>query len=176
MGATMKNLNSLLIEGTLIQDTQLQHIENGISVCNFSIQSVHFFQSNSGVKNESSIFDVQAWGTLGESCHNIGHKGRVCRIVGRLKQEQWHDQDGNRQSKTIIFAEHIEFKPEFTKEQRLMCDRCGKDIEDDWYFGKGPVSAGNCTECGDNLCKDCAVSWDEDGRCKSCQENDRKEE
>ena len=47
----------------------------------------------------------------------------------------------------------------------MTCDRCGKDIWDDFRSGNG----GNCTQCGDNLCAECAGSWDGDGLCKECQ-------
>jgi single-strand DNA-binding protein len=46
----------------------------------------------------------------------MGHKGRGVRVVGRLKQERWQDGDGKAQSKIIIVAEHIEFRPEFKSE------------------------------------------------------------
>lgn len=163
----MNNLNSLLIEGTLIHDAQLRHTENGTPVCSFSIQHVFY----SGAIKEISIFDIQVWGKLGETCHTVGRTGRECRIVGRLRQERRSGTDGKLQSKTTIFAEHVEFRPESAKEQRHSCDHCGKDITHEFYD-----LGGNCTECGDDLCKDCAVSWDEDGRCKSCQEKDKKEE
>lgn len=41
------------------------------------------------------------------------------------------------------------------------CDRCGVviDEESDW---------GNCTDCGDDLCPTCAVSFDDEGVCKRC--------
>ena len=51
----------------------------------------------------------------------------------------------------------------------MTCDRCGKEIYHSWYFGTREVEAGNCTRCGDNLCAECAGSWDEDGRCEKCQ-------
>ena len=45
--------------------------------------------------------------------------------------------------------------------KKVFCDRCDKDITKDWYeAGNG---AGNCPECGDNLCSDCAGNWVEEG-------------
>jgi single-strand DNA-binding protein len=32
--------------------------------------------------------------------------------VGRIKQNRWNDADGKLQSKIIIVAEHIEYRPE----------------------------------------------------------------
>ena len=166
------NLNSILIEGTLMRDPLPRHTGDGTSVCNFSIQSVSVSKSGGGLIKDINTFEIDVPGKLGESICGIGRKGRICRAVGRLRQERRTGPDGRPRSRTVIAAEHIEF----IKEQRIICDRCGRDIEQDLYYGEGPVRAGSCTGCGDSLCKDCAVSWDEDGRCKSCQENDRKEE
>jgi single-strand DNA-binding protein len=55
-------------------------------------------------------------GKLAEQVNNLGHKGRVVRVVGRLKQERWQDRDGKAQSKVVIVAEHTEFRPDFKKE------------------------------------------------------------
>jgi len=38
------------------------------------------------------------------------------RVVGRLKQDRWSDQDGKGRSKVFIVAEHVEFKPQLKKD------------------------------------------------------------
>jgi hypothetical protein len=45
------------------------------------------------------------------------------------------------------------------------CDRCGK--ETDWDVDH---KAGNCINCGDDLCGFCAVSWNDKGECKRCED------
>lgn len=52
----------------------------------------------------------------------------------------------------------------------LFCDVCGKCITDSFYCGQSEIEAGNCPECGRDLCKDCAVSWDGAGYCKECSD------
>ena len=37
------------------------------------------------------------------------------RVVGRLKQNRWKDNDGKNVSKVFIVAEHIEYKPKLVK-------------------------------------------------------------
>jgi single-strand DNA-binding protein len=39
------------------------------------------------------------------------------RVTGRLKQDRWNSTDGKQHSKISIVAEHVEFKPEFKKEE-----------------------------------------------------------
>jgi single-strand DNA-binding protein len=37
------------------------------------------------------------------------------RVVGRLKQDRWQDDEGNGRTKIKIVGEHVEFKPQFKK-------------------------------------------------------------
>ncbi|MDR3142465.1 MAG: single-stranded DNA-binding protein [Tannerellaceae bacterium] len=111
----MNNLNSILIEGNLVRDLEMRTTSNGTSVCTFSIASSRYFKQDSGMEKEVSYFNVESWAKLAENVVNYGHKGQGVRVVGRLKQERWHDRDGKAQSRVVIVAEHLEFRPEFVK-------------------------------------------------------------
>ena len=67
-------------------------------------------KSNEGVE-EVSFFDVEVYGRTAEFCQTRGVKGRDVRVVGRLKQDTWKDENGKTQSKVYVIAEHIEYKP-----------------------------------------------------------------
>jgi hypothetical protein len=41
-------------------------------------------------------------------------------------------------------------------------------MNDRWEIGGMPGVGGNCGECGDNLCAECAGKWSEDGLCEYC--------
>ena len=69
------------------------------------------------MEKEVSFFDVESWSKLAEICREKAQKGRGVRVVGRLKQERWNGNDGKTRSKVVIVAEHVEFRPEFKKEQ-----------------------------------------------------------
>jgi single-strand DNA-binding protein len=112
----MNNLNSILIEGNLVRDPELKATAKGTSLCRFSIASNRFFKSDGDMEKEVSFFDVESWAKLAENCYNLGHKGRGVRVVGRLKQDRWNDPEGKPRSKVTIVAEHVEFRPEFKKE------------------------------------------------------------
>lgn len=166
----MNNLNSILVEGKLIRDPLFRHTGRNTAICTFSIENDRLYKGEAGIKKEVSIFDVETWGKLAEAFHNQGRKGRGVRVVGRLKQERWTGSDGKPHTKVSIVAEHVEFRPDLADPPKpITCDRCGKEITDEFYD-----LGGNCTECGDNLCKACAGEWDEDGCCQACQEKDKK--
>jgi single-strand DNA-binding protein len=116
-GDSMNNLNSILIEGNLVRDPLFRSTSKGTPVCTFSLASNRIYKKDSGLEEEVSFFNVETWAKLAENCYNLGHKGRGVRIVGRLKQERWNDQEGKAHSKVTIVAEHVEFRPEFKKEE-----------------------------------------------------------
>jgi single-strand DNA-binding protein len=113
----MNNLNSILIEGNLVRDPLLRSTPKGTQVCNFSLASNRYYKQDSGFEHEVSFFDVETWGKLAENCCNLGYKGRGVRIVGRLKQERWSGSDGKAHSRIAIVAEHVEFRPDFKREE-----------------------------------------------------------
>jgi single-strand DNA-binding protein len=115
----MNNLNSVLIEGNLVRDPLLKSTAKGTSVCTFSLASNRFYKQDNMLEKEVSFFDVESWSKLAENCYNLGRKGRGVRVVGRLKQDRWNGPDGKLHSKVSIVAEHVEFRPEFKKEEEM---------------------------------------------------------
>jgi single-strand DNA-binding protein len=107
----MNNLNSVLIEGNLTRDPELSYTPKGIPVCRFSIATNRFYKQEEEYQKEVSYFDVTVWLKQAEICAEYLKKGRGVRVVGRLKQDRWQDQEGNNRSRVIIVAEHVEFKP-----------------------------------------------------------------
>jgi single-stranded DNA-binding protein len=77
------------------------------------------------MQKEVSYFDVSCWTRLAEVCGKSLLRGRGVRAVGRLKQDRWTDADGKKHSHISIVAEHVEFKPQFKKQ-----DGDGKDGEE----------------------------------------------
>jgi len=115
----MNNLNSIIIEGNLTRDPLLRSTPKGTSVCTLSLASNRFYKQDSGFEKEVSFFDVETWAKLAEACYNKGKKGRGIRVVGRLKQDRWNGTDGKQHSKVSIIAEHVEFRPEFKKNEEV---------------------------------------------------------
>jgi single-strand DNA-binding protein len=109
----MNNLNSILLEGNLVRDPEINHTPKGTPVCKFSIASNRFYKLEDEFQKEVSFFDITTWSRLAEVCGEYLKKGRGVRIVGRLKQDRWKGNDGKGKSKVYIIADHVEFKPQF---------------------------------------------------------------
>ncbi|MDR2194277.1 MAG: single-stranded DNA-binding protein [Treponema sp.] len=137
----MNNLNSILIEGNLVREPVLKSTAKGTSLCTFTIASNRVYKQDNMLEKEVGFFDIESWSKLAENCYNLGRKGRGVRVVGRLKQDRWNGPDGKACSKISIVAEHVEFRPEFKKEEhpeRMGAGTCltGAESEDTVAHGQ----------------------------------------
>ena len=111
----MNSLNSILMEGNLTKDPELKTTPKGTSVCTFTVASNRYYKKDDEQQQEVSFFPVEVWAGLADTCNQYLEKGRGVRVVGRLKQDRWKDQDDKNHERFKIVAEHVEFKPLFTK-------------------------------------------------------------
>ena len=113
----MNNLNSVLLEGNLTRDPELRYTAKGTAVCRLAIACNRYYKQEDQRQEEVSFFDVTTWSRLAEICAEYLVKGRGVRVVGRLKQDRWEDDGGQRRSKVQVIAEHVEFKPQRRDEE-----------------------------------------------------------
>ena len=111
----MNSLNSILMEGNLTKDPELKATSKGTSVCTFTVASNRYYKKDDEQQQEVSFFPVEVWAGLADTCNQYLKKGRGVRVVGRLKQDRWKDQEDKNHERFKIVAEHVEFKPLFTK-------------------------------------------------------------
>ena len=103
----MNSLNSILIEGNVIASPEKRETPRGTTVCDFKIASSRFYRQDETIEEEKSVFGIESWAKLAESCAEHCTEGRGVRVVGRLKQCE----DGG----IKVVAEHVEFKPVLNK-------------------------------------------------------------
>lgn len=125
----MNSLNSIIIEGNLTRDPEYKETPKGTPVCNFSVASNRFYKVDDEMKQEVSFFNVETWSKLADNCNQYLSKGRGVRVVGRLKQDRWTNPEGQNREKIKIVAEHVEFKPQFKKNDDKV-DEDGKEAVD----------------------------------------------
>ena len=111
----MNSLNSILIEGYVVANPEKRKTPRGTTVCDFKIASSRFYRKDETIEEERSIFNIEAWAKLAESCAEHCTEGRDVRVVGRLKQERWTDSEGKSHERIKVVAEHVEFKPQKEK-------------------------------------------------------------
>jgi len=112
----MNNLNSLILEGSLVKDPDFSQTSKGVPVCSFTIANDRYFKEGSGLEKETSYFNIHAFGKMADQCKKDGYEGRGVRAVGRLKQERWENAEGQKMSRIVVVAEHVEFRPELARQ------------------------------------------------------------
>jgi single-strand DNA-binding protein len=110
----MNNLNSVILEGNLVRDPDANLTPKGIPVCKFALACNRYYKQDGIRQNEVSYFDVEVWSRVAEACEKHLKKGRGVRVVGRLKQDRWTDDEGQSHFKVKIVGEHVEFKSQYT--------------------------------------------------------------
>lgn len=115
----MTNLNSLIIEGNVVREAEVKDTANGFSLATFSIAVNRYHKKSDGsYDQETSYFDVEAWGEMAKVVKEKSFKGGGVRIVGRLKQNRWQDSTGKTQAKVSVIVEHIDFMSKPDKKGR----------------------------------------------------------
>jgi hypothetical protein len=98
----MRNLNSVIIEGTLLDAaTKIA----GTKGCIFTL--VHDTRGK-------HRFDIEVLNkNLSEYCLTYGYKHRGVKVVGRLKEYR----DDEERSRVVNVAEHMEFRPKLKRNE-----------------------------------------------------------
>ena len=107
----MTDLNNVTVGGRItsdLQDRQVAYLQNGTCVLNFSIANNKSVQKNGQWENECSYFDCVIFGKAAENLKGKSRKGLKIVIVGRLEQQSWTDNNGDRKSKVKIIVEHYD--------------------------------------------------------------------
>jgi len=105
------SINRVVVLGNLTRDPELKAMPNGSSVCSLRIavnDSVK--DSNTGAwRDRPNYFDVDVFGSQGDSCARWLKKGRQVAIEGRLRWREWEAADGQKRSAVSIVAGNVQF-------------------------------------------------------------------
>jgi single-strand DNA-binding protein len=107
-GVVRSNLNSVLIEGRLIESPVEAGLPGG-KFCSFKLESSRFSKRGGDSHRSVSYFDVKAEGDVGKQCLSVGYAGAGVRVVGHLEQERWLSSGGVPQSRIVLVADHVSF-------------------------------------------------------------------
>jgi len=103
--------NKVLLLGNLTRDPELRSTPNGTPVANIGLAvNRRYFNKNTNQQEEETTFvDCEVWGRTAEVMSQYLAKGRPVFIEGRLRLDQWQDQDGNNRSKLKVVVENFQF-------------------------------------------------------------------
>lgn len=106
----MNQLNQLILEGNIVKDFEITEPREGFKVGKFTVAVNRNYRNAHGeTVVEVNYFDCEVYGEYTANIQRKYFKGAGLRIVGRLKQDRWSDENGKKHSKVFVVVEHIDF-------------------------------------------------------------------
>lgn len=101
--------NKVVLVGNLTRDIELRYSTSGSAIGNSAIAVTRKFNTQSGEKKEETCFvDISFFGRTAEIANQYLSKGSKILVEGRLKLDQWTDNNGTNRSKHSIVVENME--------------------------------------------------------------------
>lgn len=101
-------MNSLTIIGNLTRDPETKSMQDGRTVCNFTV-AVNRRQKNPKGQSEADFFRVAVWGNMAEPCQKYLSKGKKVCVTGSVSVHTYTAQDGTTKAQMEVLARDVEF-------------------------------------------------------------------
>src|SRR5690606_9934589 len=104
-----RNINTITISGNLTRDPEIRFTPSGQSICTFSVAVNRSWQNRQTQEweEQTSFFDVKAWGQLGQNISDTVAKGSRVVVSGRLEQRSWETEQGEKRYAFEIVADDV---------------------------------------------------------------------
>jgi single-strand DNA-binding protein len=96
-------MNVVALVGNLASDVDVRDLGDEKQVATFLLAV------NRPTRDEADFFRVTAWNKQAELCGRYLAKGRRVGVEGRLKSDEWQDNDGKKRRSTEVVANRVEF-------------------------------------------------------------------
>lgn len=104
-------LNKAFIFGNLTRDPELRAMPSGMNVASFSVATNRVFKDRDGKKQEQTDFhNIVVFGRQADIVAQYLKKGSSVFVEGRIQTRSW-DKDGQKQYRTEIVADAVQFGP-----------------------------------------------------------------
>lgn len=109
--------HKIQIIGNLGRDPEMRYTPSGKAVTNFSVASNRRYTTSNGQQvDETTWFNISAWGRMAEVCNQYLKKGRQVFVEGRLKPDPqtggpriWSGDDGQPRASYEVTALDVKF-------------------------------------------------------------------
>ena len=101
--------NRTILMGNLTRDVELRYLQGGSAVASTGLAINRRYKKQDGGQGEEVCFiDITFFGRTAEIANQYLSRGRRVLIEGRLKFEQWTDQQGVKRSKHTVQVESVQ--------------------------------------------------------------------
>lgn len=101
----MAGVNKVILIGNLGSDPEVRHLSNGSVVANFNIATSESYTNRNGEKVTNTEWHrIELWDGLAKIAEQYLRKGNTVYVEGKLRTENWQDNEGNSRTTTRIRA------------------------------------------------------------------------
>lgn len=101
--------NKVILMGNLTRDPEVRYTPQGTSVCNFGIAVNRKYKQGDEMKEEVTFINIVVFGKQADSCGKYLSKGNPVLVEGRLQEQRWETEDGQKRSKHEVVAQQVRF-------------------------------------------------------------------
>jgi single-strand DNA-binding protein len=98
---------TITVSGNLTRDPELRFTASGQAVTSFGLAVGRRYQKNGEWQEQTSFFNVTAWGQLGENVAACLAKGTRVIVSGRLEQREYETREGEKRTAVDIVADDV---------------------------------------------------------------------
>jgi single-strand DNA-binding protein len=99
--------NTVTLIGNLTREPEIRFTNNGRAITTFGLAVSRRYQVNGEWQENTSFFNVVAWGQIGENAAHSLHKGSRVIVAGRLEQRSYETQEGDKRNVVEVVADEI---------------------------------------------------------------------
>ena len=103
------NVNCVVIGGNLTRDPELTYTPQGTAVADFTVAVNEKWKDKTTgeMKEQATFIAVKAWGKTAEFVAEQFRKGSPVLVEGKITQETWQTQEGQKREKTRVRADRV---------------------------------------------------------------------
>ncbi len=100
--------NKIVLVGNLTRDIELRYTQGGAAIGSSGIAVTRKYTLNGEKREETCFVDITFFGKQAEIANQYLSKGSKLLVEGRLKFDQWTDNNGQNRSKHTVVVENME--------------------------------------------------------------------
>lgn len=102
-------LNTVTIMGRITHDPELRYTRTSIPVVSFNLACQRDYAGSEGGQPKTDFIKCEAWRNTAEFIGKYFSVGNMMVVTGRIQNDEWEDDKGNRRVTTKVLAEHVYF-------------------------------------------------------------------
>lgn len=106
----MASFNKVILLGNLTRDPETRVTPGGLSICKLALAVNRRFRTKEGEQREEVTYvDIDAFGAQAETISKYASKGTAILVEGRLRLDQWENQQGEKRRQLTVVLENFQF-------------------------------------------------------------------